>query len=136
MFLPVVGWILDSMLWRIRMRPIQLSICAQLERRAPACKETWGDNAERQCLGQWVADWVSKEMGFPNNNLVPDDSMAVLFFDDDGESIELALEMSEHWNLPDTWSDFVIESGGFSGSEMTLGEFVDTFLKARRNSNA
>jgi len=74
-WVPVIGWIVGSVLEQRRLIHVRRAIFAQLESRQPTAGSRWGRN---EVLAAEVCSAIQRAMSWPNQRFIPEDPMSVL----------------------------------------------------------
>lgn len=128
-YIPILGWIIGSVMWSKRTRPIVKKIEGQLKARPEPDDALWGGNAAKINLARSVCKIAAEEMGWPNDYFIPDDPAGVVFWaHEDGLDVESAvLEIEQCMEIKLEVAE--VEAWFYQ----TLGEVVE-FLWARQQT--
>ena len=99
-WIPILGWMIGSGLWKRRNRPVYDSINLALESRPIINLSIWGD-AQHQEIAQFVCMAVMDQIGWPNDRYLPTDDVGVIFwsFYDCLEAVEIFMKIEDRYGF-------------------------------------
>lgn len=100
-FIPILGWIVAANLASRRMQPVLEALRTQLEERERGNEVTYFENEGDRKLRKFLANAIQDHFGWPDALLVPDDPLELLYYADDGESLDLCEEIERFLELPE-----------------------------------
>ncbi len=108
-------------MWQRRTLPIVENIATELKQRPVTNPSGWGEGEEHQAFAQTVCEIVQKEMGWPNDHFIPEDSAGVVFWahEDGLDNVTAIMEMEDTFGIVVTDRD--LERYG----TQTLGEVIE-----------
>jgi hypothetical protein len=125
-YVPIVGWIAASALEQRRFGPTTRSLYGQIQQRSETSVSVWGDVRQRRIIGVAVSKSIARHFGWPNHFFIPDDPIALLFWDDDGASSSVLREAA---SLIGADKDSFDRAFSTAVCSMSLGEFVDGLMR-------
>lgn len=128
-YIPVVGWIIASHLYWLRVRPQMASLNRQVSARTNRPSQSvWGESQLQQEIGALVCRLAAKHFGWPNDHFIPSDPVELVFFEDDGEGISLMMELEQSLSVPDG----TLRTGIYDQIwGLNLGELVGLLVSVR-----